>query len=67
MVLTLGFQLVIMTAVLQAVLLIQEAGLGDTLYKVVILILFEVLVVTAVAVAGSSTAAYLVYRTVLGT
>jgi len=54
MVLTLAIQLVIMTAVLQVVLLVQQAGFGDTLYKMVVLIFLEVLVVTAVAVLFSS-------------
>jgi ABC-type transport system involved in multi-copper enzyme maturation permease subunit len=54
MVLTLAVQIAIMTVVLQLVLLVQRAALGDTLYKMVLLILFEVLVVTAVAVLFSS-------------
>ncbi len=54
MVLTLAIQIAIMTAVLQVVLLLQEAGLGETLYKMVLLIFFEVVVVTAVAVLFSS-------------
>jgi ABC-type transport system involved in multi-copper enzyme maturation permease subunit len=54
MALTLAIQLAIMTVVLQVVLIIQGAAFGDTLYKMVALIFFEVLVVTAVAVLFSS-------------
>lgn len=54
MVLTLFLQIAIMAVVLQGVLLVQGADLGDTLYKMVCLIALEVTVVTAVAVLFSS-------------
>lgn len=54
MILTLGVQILIMSLVLQVVLLAQGAALNDALYKMMVLILLEVMVVTAVAVLFSS-------------
>ncbi len=54
MVLTLGVQVAIMGAVLQLVLLLQDAELSGALYRMMALIFLEVIVVTAVAVLFSS-------------
>jgi len=54
MVLTLFVQILIMTAVLVVVLLLQDASPGAALFKMVSLITLEVLVITAIAVFFSS-------------
>jgi ABC-type transport system involved in multi-copper enzyme maturation permease subunit len=54
MMITLAVQLAVMTAVLLVVLGLQGAPLGGAVPKMIVLILFEVMVVTAVAVFFSS-------------
>lgn len=54
MVLTLAVQMVVMTLVLFAVLWFQGAGVGSAVPKMITLIFFEVVVITAIAVFFSS-------------